>query len=411
MRSVRPGSRQARVTFSSLGSDTGSRRNPPVLEPEFKRVGQELQADRHGFIDDASLIGSDAGMALYEDLRRPGIVAALGAALLFGAGTPLAKALLADVNPWLMAGLLYLGSGLGLTLYRMIRRAPRAQIEPAELPWFAGAIAAGGIAAPVLLMYGLTRMPASGASLLLNAEGVFTTLIAWFAFRENFDRRIALSMVAIVAGAGVMSWRGEPRFGELWPALAVLGACLGWAVDNNLTRRVSLSDPTWIAAVKGLCAGLVNLLLALAIDSSMPAPGRVAAVLSIGCLSYGVSLALFVLALRHLGAARTGAYFSVAPFFGAAVAVIFFHEPVTSRLLIAGSLMAFGVWLHLTEQHSHAHTHESLAHEHQHEHDAHHQHAHDQWFPARTRHTHRHRHEPLTHTHPHFPDVHHRHEH
>ncbi|HEV7138042.1 MAG TPA: DMT family transporter [Steroidobacteraceae bacterium] len=348
-------------------------------------------------------------MRLYEDLGRPGIVAALGAALLFGAGTPLAKALLVDVNPWLMAGLLYLGSGLGLTAYRLIRRAPRAQLEPAELPWLVGAIAAGGLAAPVLLMYGLTRMPASGASLLLNAEGVFTALIAWFAFRENFDRRIALGMAAIVAGAGVMSWPGELRFGATWPALAVLGACLGWAVDNNLTRRVSLSDATWIAAVKGLCAGVANLLLALVINSSMPAPGGVVAALLIGCLSYGVSLAFFVVALRHLGAARTGAYFSVAPFFGAAVAVTFFHEPVTARLLIAGVLMALGVWLHVTERHSHLHTHQPIEHEHEHEHDAHHQHAHERWVPAGARHTHRHRHEPLTHNHPHFPDAHHRH--
>lgn len=345
------------------------------------------------------------------DFVHPGILAALGAALLFGAGTPLAKALLAGVNPWLMAGLLYSGSGLGLTVYRMIRRAPRARLEPAELPWFAGAIAAGGVAAPVLLMYGLTRIPASGASLLLNAEGVFTALIAWFAFRENFDRRIALGMAAIIAGAGVMSWPDEPRFGELWPALAVLGACLGWAVDNNLTRRVSLSDATWIAAVKGLSAGLANLLIALSIGSSMPAPGRVAAVLLIGCLSYGVSLALFVVALRHLGTARTGAYFSVAPFFGAAVAIIFFDEPVTARLLIAGSLMALGVWLHLTEQHGHLHMHEPLEHEHSHEHDAHHQHTHPQSVPPGTRHTHRHRHDPLTHTHAHFPDAHHRHKH
>lgn len=344
-------------------------------------------------------------------LTRPGIPAALGAAVLFGAATPLAKALLASVNPWLMAGLLYLGSGVGLTVYRALRRAPRVRLETGELPWLVGAIAAGGLIAPVLLLYGLTGMAASGASLLLNAEGVLTTLIAWFAFRENFDRRIALGMAAIVAGAVVMSWPASPSFGRLWPALAVLAACLAWAIDNNLTRRISLTDATWIAAVKGLCAGLVNLLLALWLGAALPSAAPLAAALLIGGLSYGVSLALFIVALRHLGTARTGAYFSIAPFCGAIIAVAFFDEPVTTQLLVAGSLMALGVWLHLTERHDHLHTHEAMEHEHEHLHDEHHQHTHDTWVPAGIRHTHRHRHEPLTHAHPHFPDAHHRHKH
>ena len=349
-------------------------------------------------------------MTLKSSLARPGILAALGAALLFGAATPLAKALLASVSPWLMAGLLYLGSGLGLSVYRTIRRAPRVRLEAVELPWLAGAIVAGGLIAPVLLLYGLTRMPASGASLLLNAEGVFTTLIAWFAFRENFDRRVGLGMAAIMAGAVVISSSNAPSFGSLWPALAVLGACLGWAIDNNLTRRVSLTDAAWIASVKGLFAGPVNLLLAFWVGSALPTPARFVAVLLIGCVSYGVSLALFVVALRHLGTARTGAYFSVAPFCGAIIAVAFFREPMTAQLLIAGSLMALGVWLHLTERHDHLHTHEPIEHEHDHEHDEHHRHTHEPWMPAGVRHTHRHRHEPLSHSHPHFPDAHHRHE-
>ena len=342
---------------------------------------------------------------------RPGVVAALGAALLFGVGTPLAKALLSTVDPWLMAGLLYLGSGIGLLLYRRLRKFPRARLESGEWPWLAGAVLSGGVVAPVLLMYGLSRMPASGASLLLNAEGVFTALLAWFVFRENFDRRIALGMTAIVAGAIVLSWPGEMRFGELWPTLAVVGACLAWGIDNNLTRRVSLGDATWIATVKGLGAGIVNLLIALALGSRLPAVGALAGALLIGLLSYGVSLTLFVLALRHLGTARTGAYFSVAPFFGAAIAIAFLGEPASAQLLIAGALMALGVWLHLTERHSHEHTHEPLEHEHEHEHDEHHQHEHDVEVAPDTRHTHRHRHERMAHAHPHYPDAHHRHDH
>ncbi len=343
--------------------------------------------------------------------QMPGVPAALGAALLFGVGTPLAKELLAGVSPWLMAGLLYLGSGLGLLLYRVARRLPRARLPAGDWPWLAGAIASGGVAAPVLLMYGLAGMPASGASLLLNSEVVLTALIAWFAFRENFDRRIALGMAAIVAGAVVLSWPGDARFGRLWPVLAVLAACLAWAIDNNLTRRVSLGDATWIAMLKGLSAGSVNLAIAVSAGAPMPAWPAVFGALLVGWLSYGVSLALFVRALRELGTARTGAYFSVAPFFGAVMALAVLGEPLTAPLACAGGLMALGVWLHLTERHSHPHTHEPLEHEHEHEHDEHHCHEHGSPVAPGTRHTHWHRHEGQTHAHAHFPDAHHRHEH
>jgi drug/metabolite transporter (DMT)-like permease len=345
-----------------------------------------------------------------ERLRQPGIPAALGAALLFGAGTPLAKWLLDAVNPWLLAGLLYLGSGVGLTLYRWLRHAPAVRLARHEVPWFAAAIVSGGIVAPVLLMFGLTGMPASGASLLLNAESVFTALLAWFAFRENFDRRIALGMLAIVAGAIVLSVPAGARVSGLWPSLAILGACFAWGIDNNLTRKVSLADATWIASVKGGVSGIVNLGLAFALGASLPAWPDLAAAMTVGLLAYGVSLALFVVGLRHLGTARTGAYFSVAPFFGAVLAVAM-GAPVTLPLLIAGALMALGTWLHLSEHHEHGHAHEAMEHSHEHVHDEHHQHAHDHPVTPGTRHSHPHRHAPLIHTHPHFPDAHHRHEH
>ena len=345
-----------------------------------------------------------------QGLRQPGVMSALLAALLFGAGTPLAKLLLESVSPWLLAGLLYLGSGVGLTLYRRVRRAPAVRLPRNEVPWLLGAIGAGGVVGPVLLMLGLTGMPASGASLLLNAEGVFTALLAWFVFKENFDRRIALGMVAIVAGALVLSWPGEARFSGVWPALAILGACLAWGIDNNLTRKVSLTDATWIASVKGLAAGVVNLTLAFSLGASLPEWSSLAGAMVVGFLAYGVSLALFVVSLRHLGTARTGAYFSVAPFFGAVLAIAL-GEPVTVPLLVAGALMAVGIWLHLTERHRHAHTHEILEHEHEHAHDEHHQHAHGEPVPPGATHRHWHRHESLTHTHEHFPDAHHRHRH
>lgn len=349
-------------------------------------------------------------MKWHDGVRQPGVLAALTAAVLFGAGTPLAKQLLNTVSPWLLAGLLYLGSGAGLALYRLLTRAAAVNLPRNELLWFIGAITAGGIVAPVLLMLGLTAMPASGASLLLNAEGVFTALLAWFAFKENFDRRIALGMMVIVAGAAILSWPGEARFTGLWPTLAILGACFAWGIDNNLTRKVSLTDATWIAAVKGLVAGAVNLSLAFALGATLPPLANLAAALLVGFFAYGVSLALFVIGLRHLGTARTGAYFSIAPFLGAVLAVIM-GDTVTLPLILAGLLMAIGIWLHLTEQHEHQHIHDELEHDHVHIHDEHHHHSHD--FPIVTGvpHQHRHQHRPITHSHPHFPDAHHRHKH
>lgn len=322
----------------------------------------------------------------------------------------MAKWLLDAVSPWLLAGLLYLGSGLGLALYRRLVRSPAVRPPRNEVFWFAGAILAGGIVAPVLLMIGLTGMPASGASLLLNAEGVFTALLAWFVFKENFDRHIALGMGVIVAGAIVLSWPGEARHTGLWPMLAILGACFFWGIDNNLTRKISLADATWIASVKGMVSGTVNLIIAFSLGASMPALPNLAAAMVVGFFAYGVSLALFVIGLRHLGTARTGAYFSVAPFFGAILALLM-GESITTWLLIAGALMAIGTWLHLTESHEHEHTHLDMMHDHEHVHDEHHQHDHDSPVTPGTKHRHLHWHKPLAHKHPHFPDSHHRHSH
>ncbi|MCF8162445.1 MAG: EamA family transporter [Polynucleobacter sp.] len=349
-------------------------------------------------------------------LNDSGIPAALAAAVLFGAGTPLAKLLLEHAGPWLLAALLYLGSGLGLWLLRQVRQSPTTQLARGDWLWLAGAVATGGVAGPVLLMTGLTVMPASGAALLLNAEGVFTALLAWFVFKENFDRRIALGMIAIVAGAVVLSWpaEGTVEFASLWPALAVLGACLAWAIDNNLTRKVALSDASWIAMVKGLAAGATNLVVAVSLGAAWPGAAPVLGAALVGFFSYGTSLTLFVVALRHLGTARTGAYFSVAPFFGALMALALLHEPVTVALLLGGTLMAVGVALHLTERHVHEHMHEPLEHTHAHAHgagDEHHMHEHDEPVPAGTRHSHQHRHHRITHAHPHFPDAHHQHLH
>lgn len=345
-----------------------------------------------------------------QGLGQAGVAAALSAALLFGAGIPFAKLLLHSLSPWLLAGLLYLGAGIGLTLQRRLNKAPSAHFQKDQLPWFVGAVLTGGVLGPVLLMFGLSGMPAAGASLLLNAEGLFTALLAWFAFKENFDRRVLLGMLAIIVGAIVLSWPGEASFSGIWPSLAVLGACLAWGVDNNLTRQVSLGDATWIASIKGLVAGSVNLLLAISLGTAWPPLLNIAAAMLLGFLAYGVSLALFVVGLRHLGTARTGAYFSVAPFVGALIAV-FLGDPVTVPLLVAGACMALGIWLHLTEQHEHPHEHPGIAHDHEHVHDEHHQHTHAVSLPAGSKHRHLHQHAPLTHSHHHFPDSHHLHPH
>ncbi|MDH5537867.1 MAG: DMT family transporter [Rhizobacter sp.] len=343
-----------------------------------------------------------------------GVGSALLAAALFGAGAPLAKLLLEHTSPWLLAGLLYAGSGIGLLLWRLLRRAPPARLAPGDGRWLALAIVAGGVVGPVLLMAGLARMPASGASLLLNLEAVLTALLAWLVFKENADRRIVFGMAAIVAGAVVLAGQGGASFGGAVPALLVTGACLAWAIDNNLTRKVALADASFIAMSKGLVAGAVNLGLAAWAGAARPDAGTVFAAGVLGLLAYGASLILFVVALRELGAARTGAYFSVAPFFGAGLAVLLLKEPVTTELMLGGALMAVGVWLHVTERHSHAHHHAGMEHSHAHVHDEHHQHEHDDDHAAGASnrpHTHVHRHEPMSHSHTHFPDAHHRHEH
>lgn len=349
-------------------------------------------------------------------MNRTAVFYALLSAALFGASTPAAKILVGTVHPAVLAGLLYCGAGIGIAMLRrvlpsLIVRAPEVALTRQELPWLAGAIIAGGVIGPLLLMSGLARTDASTASLLLTLEGAATALMAWFIFHENFDRRIALGMACLVAGAAVLSWTGTPTWETVIGPLAIVGACLAWGLDNNLTRKVSLADPLQIVELKGLIAGPFNLLLGLSIGATLPSLSAVLIAGIVGFFGYGVSLALFVVALRHLGTARTGAYFSTAPFIGSAVAVIALSEPITMQFAVAGALMATGVWLHLTEHHEHEHVHEPMAHTHPHIHDEHHQHAHGSLDPPSEPHTHFHEHQPIRHSHPHVPDMHHAHRH
>ena len=348
---------------------------------------------------------------------KRGIVYALGSAVLFGISTPLAKLLLGEVPPLVLAGLLYASSGVGLVVIVAGRALSTSASRPIALPargdwrWLAGAIALGGVVGPVALMFGLARSAASTASLLLNLEAVFTALIAWFMFGENFDRRIALGVAAVVAGGLMLAWAPVESGSTAVGLLLIVAACLCWGIDNNLTRRISAGDAVVIAALKGLVAGSVNLGLAFALGYRLPTLAAWASTAAVGFFGYGVSLVLYVLALRHLGAARAGAYFSVAPFFGALLAILLQHEPLTWQLTIAGILMAAGVWLHVSERHSHEHAHTSMQHTHSHVHDEHHRHAHAFDWDGREPHAHPHEHAPIVHTHAHYPDVHHRHPH
>lgn len=338
---------------------------------------------------------------------------ALASAVLFGASAPLAKLLLGSVAPQMLAGLLYLGAGSGLAVVHLGRAAlgipaAEATLRRGDLPWLAAVVIFGGCLAPLLLMLGLQQTSASSASLLLNLEGLATMGIAWLIFKENVDRRLLLGAFAIVFGALVLSWDGSNIKFDAGSAM-IAGACLAWGLDNNLTRKLSSADPVVTTMIKGMVAGTVNVGSALIAGSVLPSAPIIGAAAVVGFLSVGLSLVLFVLALRYLGAARTGAYFSLAPFIGAVVAILLLGEPLTVQLVLAGLLMGCGLWLHLAEQHDHDHHHDVLEHEHSHVHDEHHHHRHEGAIPEP--HSHWHRHEPLRHKHPHYPDLHHRHRH
>lgn len=281
----------------------------------------------------------------------------------------------------------------------------------ADLPWIAGAILAGGVIAPTLLLFGLLSTTASAASLLLNLEAVATATIAWVVFRENVDRRVGLGFVAILLGGIVLTLPGSHNAGLSLGAFLVVGSCICWGIDNNLTRKISGSDPSQIAMWKGLVAGGVNTALALWMGARLPSVEVVLGVGMIGFWGYGVSLVMFVIALRHLGAARTGAYFSTAPFAGAAFALVIGQGHLDWALGVSGVLMLIGVWLHVSERHSHEHVHAPMEHAHLHFHDEHHQHAHSPEDRTEEPHSHAHKHERLVHAHPHYPDLHHQHEH
>jgi drug/metabolite transporter (DMT)-like permease len=374
------------------------------------------------------------GRKLVQDLHVPmvgdktrGALFGLAAAALFGASAPVSKRLLPAMSPLMLAGLLYLGAGLSLLIYRTISRtgarlwhghhhppgAVEASVSRRDLLPLAVIAIVGGILSPLAMLTGLQRVSGVSGSLLLNLEAPFTMLIAGLLFREHLGRRLGLAAALIVGGAILLGrpWAGAVA-GDALGALLIALACLGWGLDNNLSQRVSLKDPQQVVLIKTLGAGTASLILAVMLGHRWPAVSVLLPALALGAASYGASLLLDMYALRLLGAAREAAFFATAPFIGALLALPVLGEAPGLAELGAGALMIGGVFLLLRERHSHQHTHDPVEHEHLHTHDEHHQHSHEGLpAPITEPHAHLHKHDPITHDHPHVPDLHHRHRH
>ncbi|MEN6472056.1 MAG: DMT family transporter [Clostridiaceae bacterium] len=342
------------------------------------------------------------------------VLFALLAALLYGVSVPLSKLLLERLSPFLLAALLYFGAGIGMLGMRLFsnargNRSAEAHIGKKELP-FAGLMVALDIAAPVLLLFGLRQATAASVSLAGNFETAATAVFALLLFREPIGKRLWLA-IALITAASVLLSLGDAKNLALSPGMVfALLACACWGLENNCTRALSQKDPQQIVAIKGIGAGAGALLLAACTGELTWEPVSVLFALLLGFASYGISIRLYILAQRNLGAARTGAYYAAAPFLGAALSAALFGQSLTLFFLAALILMAAGGILAVTERHAHVHAHMALTHEHRHSHDdGHHAHAHD--VPFSGEHSHVHAHAALTHMHPHTPDIHHAHTH
>ncbi|MEO8611044.1 MAG: DMT family transporter [Chloroflexota bacterium] len=346
------------------------------------------------------------------------MIQALLAAVLFGASAPLAKLLLGEVEPISLAAFLYLGSGIGVLLFKGIRHSgtpeaeSEAQIKRSDWGWLAGSVFAGGVAAPIVLLFSLRSTPAATASLLLNFEGVATSLIAALFFKESLNRTAVWAILCVTTASILLSWDVSGQWGLSLGALGILSACVLWGVDNNLTRNISAKDPLSIVLVKGLGAGSFSLLLTLLLGNSLPRLTIMLGAMLLGSISYGLSIVLFIRAMRGLGAARTSALFGIAPLAGVLLSFLLFRETPNTLFIIALPLMIVAALLLFREKHNHKHVHEAVTHEHRHRHDdGHHNHDHPEMMSRSLTHSHVHTHEPIEHEHPHVPDIHHRHIH
>jgi drug/metabolite transporter (DMT)-like permease len=343
--------------------------------------------------------------------------AALVAALFFGCIAPGSKLLSKNLPPQSMAGLMYFFAGIGLFAILLLRKNIRSsfsRIQKTDYKWFALATIFGGVLGPAFLIYGISRISGSTASLLLNLEAVLTSLIAWFIFKEHFEKKIVYGIILIILGCLTLALNSNASAGGVDSLLGfglICFACLSWGIDNNVTRSISHLDPILISSFKGLIAGSANLLLGYFIGEQISVNIEVLQIGILGFLGIGVSLVAFIVSLGSIGTARTGAIFSTAPFIGFLLSLLFLNESPNIPFFIALTLMAGGLWLHLSEDHSHEHSHVEIEHSHEHSHDDHHQHEHSDNDPAGEPHVHKHFHKALTHKHPHFPDIHHLHKH
>jgi len=342
------------------------------------------------------------------------VIQAVLAAILFGVSAPLSKMLLGNIEPVPLASFLYLGSGAGLFLYQVIKYAvskeklKEASLKKKDVPWLLGSIIFGGVAAPIILMISLVRTPASTASLLLNFEGVATALIALLLFKENIGKSVGAAIVLITISSIILTWDLRNQWGFSIGAAGIIAACVCWGVDNNFTKKISFKNPFAIVTIKGFSAGLFSLVLSFLIKNQFPSYTIIFGAMLLGFFSYGLSIVLFVLAMRSLGSARTSALFGTAPFIGAILSFILYKELPDLIFLIALPVMILGTVFLLKEKHNHMHFHEHLIHEHKHTHDdGHHNHIHDNEISLP--HSHIHEHKAIEHEHPHTPDIHHNH--
>lgn len=342
---------------------------------------------------------------------------AIIAAALFGASAPFSKLLLGDIPPLQLAGLLYLGSGIFLLLLKFLqitlfRNKVEAGLQRADMPWLLGAVVSGGFLAPVALMYGLSTTSAATASMLLSFESAATTFLAALFFREHIGRRVVVALSLLTLACLVLAFDATGKFGFSFGALIVLLACVLWGADNNFTRNISSKDPMMIVIVKGIGAGSFSLVLSLLTGSHLSSLSYAALALAVGGLCYGVSLLLFIFALRDLGSSRASALIASAPFMGAAVSFLIYQQMPTVQFWISVPFMLAGILLLFSESHVHTHGHEATVHDHMHTHsDAHHQHGHAQNDAGAETHRHEHRHDAIVHIHKHVPDIYHRHVH
>lgn len=343
------------------------------------------------------------------------ITMAILAAILFGVSAPLSKALLGSVQPTVLASLLYFGCGLGVLVFKFtktlfIKEKKESGISKKDIPWLAGVILTGGVAAPIILMFSLKATPAATASLLLNFEAIATALIAALFFKESLGRRVWIAIAVMTAAAVILTWSSTGKWGISIGTAGIVAACLLWGADNNLTRMISLKDPLTITIVKGIGAGAVSLMISLWTSAAFPGVELMILALILGAFSYGISIVLFILSMRQLGAARTSAFFGSAPFIGAIISIVIFGESPAPQFYISLPVMIIGAILIIKEKHQHIHIHENIQHDHKHSHDdLHHNHVHEDGFLGV--HSHAHLHERIEHDHPHMPDTHHRHNH